>query len=148
MAIKATSAANSPRVGFRMPTHAELVSTYKGIIESRFTLKTVTTPPAVLKPLFAAEKDLQAHRALMMRSRFTAEGLKAAEAKLHLLEKKVDTLSAKLDKQIPRYDISNPRALGARKEVYVINGELLVRSRAVTPHALSSWQDAGPAPLF
>jgi hypothetical protein len=48
--------------------------------------------------LTKAKKELAAHKDVMKRSRYTAEGYKKATAKLHALEKKVAVAQKEVDK--------------------------------------------------
>jgi hypothetical protein len=46
------------------------------------------------------------------------------------------------------YDITKKGVMGAKQEVYVIKGELYLKSTPVTQHPHSSWTKIGPAPMF
>ena len=96
-AVKATS---SRPAGFWMPTHDQLVKTYKGIIEGREKAHS-------LKPM----KHAPANAA-----------------------------------KYPAYNISS--GLGVGKTVYVIKGEMYLKTQVVSPNAKPHWFKAGPAPLF
>lgn len=92
----------SPRTNIMMPTHDQLVKTYRGIIEGR-------------------EK---AHSLKKMRS-----------APPHA-------------EKYPSYNITKPGLLGVSKMVYVIKGEMYLKTQVVAPNAKPTWFKAGPAPMF
>jgi hypothetical protein len=46
------------------------------------------------------------------------------------------------------YNINDPRLLGTNREVYVIRGELYLKTSVVYPGAKAHWFKVGPAPLF
>ena len=98
-----TSVKNTTRpAGIMMPTHDQLVKTYRGIIEGReaaHSLKKLKHAPA------HAEK-------------------------------------------YPSYNITRPGMLGVSKTVYVIKGEMYLKTQVVAPNAKPTWFKAGPAPLF
>jgi hypothetical protein len=88
--------------GFRLPTHDEMLRTYKGIVMGRMK-------NGSLKPMKKAPPRAEKY---------------------------------------PKYNITDPRKAGVKTEVYVIKGNLYVKTTPVVPHPKSSWADAGPAPLF
>ena len=99
--VTTVAPATQPR-GFRMPTHDELVSAYRSIIEGR--------------------------------------------EKAHSL-KKLSKAPANVNKY-PAYNITRPGVMGVGKTVYVINGEMYLKTQVVSPNAKPHWYKAGPAPLF
>ena len=48
----------------------------------------------------------------------------------------------------PSYNITKPGVLGVGQTVYVIKGELYLKSQVVAPNATPHWSKVGPAPMF
>ena len=48
----------------------------------------------------------------------------------------------------PAYNITEPGKLGAAETVYVIKGQMYLRTQPVVPHPKPTWYKIGPAPLF
>ena len=48
----------------------------------------------------------------------------------------------------PSYNITKPGVLGVGQTVYVIKGELYLKSQVVAPNAKPHWSKVGPAPMF
>lgn len=48
----------------------------------------------------------------------------------------------------PSYNITKPGLLGVGREVYVIKGEMYLKTQVVSPNAKPTWYKVGPAPMF
>lgn len=48
----------------------------------------------------------------------------------------------------PSYNITAPGVMGVGKTVYVIKGELYLKSQVVAPNAKPHWSKVGPEPMF
>ena len=48
----------------------------------------------------------------------------------------------------PSYNITKPGVMGVSQTVYVIKGELYLKSQVVAPNAKPHWSKVGPEPMF
>ena len=82
------------------------------------------------------------HDQMAITYRNITEGVEKAH-KLHKLAKAPAGYS-----KAPQYNITRPGMLGVGRTVYVIKGEMYLKTQVVSPTAKPSWFKVGPAPLF